>query len=148
VRQLLASLGQKFQILRRHGSKISGVVADILPANEVRRQPRKTMVLLSEIDHAEALQLPRLREFVQALVDSILGFSVNSPERLLHPAHPPEVPFLAVQLPGSSGALSLEEVQALQSRIFNYIDADKDGKLVPGEVENALRGGFLSRSNQ
>jgi hypothetical protein len=59
------------------------------------------------------------------------------------------IPLLvAITDTNSDGALSLEEVQALHSRIFSYIDADKDGKLVPGEVENALRGGFLSRTNQ
>ena len=39
------------------------------------------------------------------------------------------------------GALSLEEVQAAHAKIFKVIDADKDGKVTPTEVEMFFRGG-------
>ena len=39
------------------------------------------------------------------------------------------------------GALSLEEVQTAHAKIFKVIDADKDGKVTPTEVEMFLRGG-------
>jgi hypothetical protein len=39
------------------------------------------------------------------------------------------------------GALSLEEVQAGHAKIFKAIDADKDGKVTPTEVEMFFRGG-------
>jgi EF hand len=39
------------------------------------------------------------------------------------------------------GALSLEEVQAAHAKIFKVIDADKDGKVTPTEVEVFFRGG-------
>jgi hypothetical protein len=39
------------------------------------------------------------------------------------------------------GALSLEEHQAVHSRMFHYFDVNKDGKLTPEEVQSAFRGG-------
>jgi hypothetical protein len=39
------------------------------------------------------------------------------------------------------GALSLEEVQASHAKIFKAIDADKDGKVTPTEVQMFFRGG-------
>lgn len=39
------------------------------------------------------------------------------------------------------GALSLEEVQTAHAKIFKVIDADKDGKVTPTEVEMFFRGG-------
>ena len=44
------------------------------------------------------------------------------------------------------GALSLEEVQAVHTRMFNYVDADKDGKVTPEEMQSFFHGGsFGSR---
>jgi EF hand len=45
------------------------------------------------------------------------------------------------------GALSLEEVQAAHAKIFKAIDADKDGKATPTEVQMFFRGGSAT-SNQ
>ena len=39
------------------------------------------------------------------------------------------------------GALSLEEFQAAHAKIFKVIDADKDGKVTPTEMEMFFRGG-------
>jgi hypothetical protein len=38
------------------------------------------------------------------------------------------------------GALSLEEVQAVHARIFRAMDADKDGRLTPEEMQNFMQG--------
>jgi hypothetical protein len=38
-------------------------------------------------------------------------------------------------------ALSLEEVQAVHARMFQYADADSDGKLTLEEVQGFFRGG-------
>lgn len=38
------------------------------------------------------------------------------------------------------GALSLDEVQAVHTRMFNYADADKDGKLTPQELRGFFHG--------
>jgi hypothetical protein len=45
------------------------------------------------------------------------------------------------------GALSLEEVQAAHAKVFKAIDADKDGKATPTEVQMFFRGGSPT-SNQ
>ena len=39
------------------------------------------------------------------------------------------------------GALSLEEVQAVHARIFNYADADDDGRLTVEELRGFFHGG-------
>jgi hypothetical protein len=39
------------------------------------------------------------------------------------------------------GALSLEEHQAVHSRMFHYFDVNKDGNLTPEEMQSAFRGG-------
>jgi hypothetical protein len=39
------------------------------------------------------------------------------------------------------GALSLQEVQAVHTRMFNYADSNKDGKLTPEELRSFLHGG-------
>lgn len=38
------------------------------------------------------------------------------------------------------GALSLQEVQAVHARMFNYIDANKDGKVTPEELQSFFDG--------
>jgi hypothetical protein len=40
-------------------------------------------------------------------------------------------------------ALSLEEVQAVHTRMFNYADGDKDGKLTLEELQSFFHGGAL-----
>ncbi|HET8728948.1 MAG TPA: EF-hand domain-containing protein [Alphaproteobacteria bacterium] len=40
-----------------------------------------------------------------------------------------------------NGALSLEEVQAVHARIFNYADTDDDGQLTLEEMRSFFRGG-------
>jgi hypothetical protein len=39
------------------------------------------------------------------------------------------------------GALSIEEFQAAHAKIFKVIDADKDGKVTPAEMEMFMSGG-------
>jgi hypothetical protein len=39
------------------------------------------------------------------------------------------------------GALSLEEVQAVHARIFNYADTDDDGRLTLDELRSFFHGG-------
>jgi Ca2+-binding EF-hand superfamily protein len=41
---------------------------------------------------------------------------------------------------GGDGTLSLEEVQAVHARMFNYADSDKDGKLTLEEMQRFFRG--------
>lgn len=38
------------------------------------------------------------------------------------------------------GALSLEEVQAVHARMFNHVDADKDGLVTPEELRGFFHG--------
>jgi hypothetical protein len=45
------------------------------------------------------------------------------------------------------GTLSLEEFQAAHAKIFKAMDANKDGKLTPAEIEMFMRGGSPA-SNQ
>tara|TARA_R110000787_G_scaffold64464_1_gene145563 strand:+ start:500 stop:832 length:333 start_codon:yes stop_codon:yes gene_type:complete len=45
------------------------------------------------------------------------------------------------------GALSIEEVQAVHTRMFNYADADKDGKLTPEELRGFMHGGGPGSGN-
>ena len=42
------------------------------------------------------------------------------------------------------GALSLEEVQTIHTRAFNYADSDKDRKLTLEELQGYFRGGLGS----
>jgi hypothetical protein len=49
---------------------------------------------------------------------------------------------MAIADTNGDGALSLEEHQVIHSRMFNFFDADKDGKLTLQEVKTALRGGL------
>lgn len=37
------------------------------------------------------------------------------------------------------GGLSFEEITAIQKRIFDKVDADKDGKVTPEEVQTFMR---------
>ncbi|TIT17634.1 MAG: hypothetical protein E5W70_31775 [Mesorhizobium sp.] len=39
----------------------------------------------------------------------------------------------------SDGALSFEEITIIQKRIFDKVDADKDGKVTPEEVQAFMR---------
>lgn len=39
------------------------------------------------------------------------------------------------------GALSLQEVQAVHARMFNFIDSNKDGKVTAAEVQMTFSGG-------
>jgi Ca2+-binding EF-hand superfamily protein len=39
------------------------------------------------------------------------------------------------------GTLSLEEFQTAHAKIFKVIDADKDGKVTPAEMEMFMSGG-------
>jgi hypothetical protein len=48
---------------------------------------------------------------------------------------------MAMMDANNDGALSLEEVQAVHSRMFTYIDTNKDGKVTPDEVQAAFGGG-------
>lgn len=40
-----------------------------------------------------------------------------------------------------SGTLSLEEVQAVHARMFQYVDSDDDGELTPQELRGLMSGG-------
>jgi EF hand len=48
---------------------------------------------------------------------------------------------MAMMDTNNDGALSLEEVQAVHARMFNFIDRNKDGKVTPDEVQMAFGGG-------
>jgi hypothetical protein len=48
---------------------------------------------------------------------------------------------LAMMDTNNDGALSLEEVQAVHARMFNFIDKNKDGKVTLDEVQAAFSGG-------
>ena len=48
---------------------------------------------------------------------------------------------MAMMDTNNDGALSLEEVQAVHSRMFAFIDKNKDGKVTPAEVQAAFSGG-------
>jgi len=45
------------------------------------------------------------------------------------------------------GALSMEELQAVHTRMFNYADTDKDGKLTPDEMRGVMHGGPMRSDN-
>ena len=52
------------------------------------------------------------------------------------------IPFMMAMMDtNGDGALSLEEVQAVHARMFNFIDRNKDGKVTPDEVQMAFSGG-------
>jgi hypothetical protein len=53
---------------------------------------------------------------------------------------------MAMMDTNNDGALSLEEVQAVHARMFNFIDRNKDGKVTPEEVQTAFSGGFTGAS--
>jgi hypothetical protein len=55
---------------------------------------------------------------------------------------------MAMMDTNNDGALSLEEVQAVHSRIFTYIDKNKDGKITPEEVRAAFSGGAPTQPQQ
>jgi hypothetical protein len=48
---------------------------------------------------------------------------------------------IAMMDANNDGALSLEEVQAVHARMFNFIDKNRDGKVTPDEVQAAFSGG-------
>jgi hypothetical protein len=48
---------------------------------------------------------------------------------------------MALMDTNSDGGLSLEEIQAVHARIFGFIDADKDGKVTPQELQKAFQPG-------
>jgi len=48
---------------------------------------------------------------------------------------------MAMMDTNNDGALSLEEVQAVHARMFNFIDKNRDGKVTPDEVQAAFSGG-------
>jgi hypothetical protein len=49
--------------------------------------------------------------------------------------------FMAMVDTNNDGGLSLEEVQAVHARMFNFIDRNKDGRVTPDEVQMAFMGG-------
>ena len=51
------------------------------------------------------------------------------------------VMIMAMMDTDGDGALSLEEVQAVHTRMFNYVDADDDGRLTPEELQAFFHGG-------
>ena len=52
--------------------------------------------------------------------------------------HMMKVMFAIADVDGD-GALSFEEVTAIHKRIFDKVDADKDGKVTPEEVQAFMR---------
>jgi hypothetical protein len=48
---------------------------------------------------------------------------------------------MAMMDTNGDGALSMEEVQAVHARMFNYADSDKDGKLTRDELQGFFRPG-------
>ena len=70
---------------------------------------------------------------------SMMGHGMMRPGMMRHDMHM-RVVMILMDADGD-GALSLEEVQAAHAKIFKVIDADKDGKVTPTEVEMFFRGG-------
>ena len=65
----------------------------------------------------------------------MMGMGSGSRFRMMVPM------MMAMMDTNNDGALSLEEVQAVHARMFNYIDKNKDGKVTPDEVQAAFGGG-------
>jgi hypothetical protein len=47
--------------------------------------------------------------------------------------------FLAIADANGDGGLSFDEVTAIHKRIFDRVDADKDGKATPEEIQAFMR---------
>jgi hypothetical protein len=64
--------------------------------------------------------------------------------QMMHPgmmgmrAHMMKVMFAIADMDGD-GALTFAEVSAVHQRVFNRVDADKDGKVTPEEVQAFMR---------
>ena len=54
------------------------------------------------------------------------------------PGHMMKIMFAIADVNGD-GALSFEEVTTIHKRIFDRVDANKDGKVTPEEVQSFMR---------